>query len=78
MEYVPDPQDAHIQTTASNIHTGLLPYLKSPGHERFVQDTIEEELVRHEADVVRDPHAIFALCAIAILGLITGFFVGSL
>lgn len=78
MEFVPDPQDAHIQTTASNIHKSLLPYLKSPGHGRFVQDLIEDELVRHETDIVRDPHAIAAICAVAILGLITGFVVGSL
>ena len=78
MEHLPDAHDPHIQETAAKVFQGISPYLRSPDHGRFVKDTIEDELFRHEAEAVRDPLGIFALCAVGILGLVAGFFTGSL
>ena len=78
METLPDTDDPHIKAAASNILHNILPYLKSPGHQRFVKDVIEDELFRYEAETVRDPLGISALCTVAVLGLVAGFFTGSL
>ncbi|MEM9670664.1 MAG: hypothetical protein AAF950_17240 [Pseudomonadota bacterium] len=78
MEHLPDTQDPEIATTASNILNGIRPFLKSADEGQFVRGIIEDELFRHEAEVVRDPHAILALGAVGILGLVAGFFAGSL
>ncbi len=78
METLPDTDDPHIKAAASNILQKILPYLKSPGHQRFVQDAIEDELFRYEAEAVRDPLGILAMCTVGILGLVAGFFTGSL
>jgi len=78
MEHLPDPDDPLIRETAGNLHRGILPYLRSADHGQFVKGMIKEELIRYEAQFVRDPHGILAMCAVGVLGLMVGFFAGSL
>jgi len=77
MEHLPEIQDPEIVMTTRNILDGIRSDLKSADEGQFVRGIIEDELFRHEADTIRDPHTILARCAVGILGLVTGFFTGS-